>query len=81
MHGLIARFPVITGITIAGIISMALMPFGVLVSKWAGIEAASSPSSWVPVICALLVGGSAATIIFWVKWTGRLLSRTPGAGE
>lgn len=78
MEGLVGRYPVVTWITIAGIISMLLMPFGVLISKWAGLEAASAfPSLWSIIIVALIVLGSAASVVFWMKWLGRLLARLP----
>ena len=80
MQGLAGRYPVVTGITVAGIISMLLMPFGVLVSKWAGLEAASAFSSlWSVVVIAFIVFGSAASVVFWVKWLGRMLARLPTA--
>lgn len=80
MEGLVNKLPLVTTITIAGIISMLLAPFGVLISKWAAIEATGALSSyWSPVILAMLVIGSAATTVFWIKWLGRLLTQVPGA--
>jgi ech hydrogenase subunit A len=80
MEGLVSRLPLVTTITIAGIISMLLAPFGVLISKWAAIEATGALASyWSPVILGMLVIGSAATVVFWVKWLGRLLTQVPGA--
>jgi ech hydrogenase subunit A len=82
MQGLAAKFPIITGITVAGIITMLLMPFGVLVSKWAGTEAAASmPSDWSVLIIILIALGSALTVVFWTKWAGRLLAQPPGVGR
>lgn len=86
MEGIAGRLPVISWIAIAGMISMLLMPFGVLVAKWMGIEAVSGAveprflgSAWMPVVLALIVLGSAASIVFWVKWMGRLLAQVPRA--
>jgi len=86
MEGIAGRLPVISWIAIAGMISMLLMPFGVLVSKWMGIEAVSGAvkpdvlgSGWMPLVLALIVLGSAASIVFWVKWMGRLLAQAPRA--
>ena len=80
MQGLASKLPLITTITIAGIISMLLAPFGVLISKWAAIEAAGALASyWSPIILVLLVVGSAATTVFWIKWLGRFLSQVPSA--
>ncbi len=78
MESLVRKLPLITTITIAGIISMLLAPFGVLISKWATIEATGTLTSyWSPVILALLAIGSAATTVFWIKWLGRFLTQTP----
>ncbi len=79
MEGLVGKLPLVATITIAGIISMLLAPFGVLISKWAAIEATGAMSSyWSPVILGLLVIGSAATTVFWIKWLGRMLDQAPG---
>jgi ech hydrogenase subunit A len=79
MQGLVGRLPLLTAITIAGMISMLVAPFGVLVSKWAAIQAApeASPLIWSTLVLILLVAGSGATTVFWVKWMGRLLSQVP----
>jgi len=79
MQGLIKRLPLITGVTIAGMISMLLLPFGALIGKWAAIEASGASTDYLsPLILILLVVGSAATTVFWVKWMGRFLSQMPG---
>lgn len=75
MEGLIARYPMMTVITVVGIITMLLPPFAVLISKWAAIEA----SVHMPWITLMLVIGSAATVVFWVKWIGRMLAAPPRA--
>ncbi len=75
MEGLLARLPVISGTAIIGMISMLFMPFGVVVAKWAGIEAAAVPNSpWFSLIVTMLVIGSAASLVFWTKWIGRMMS-------
>ncbi|AGG07870.1 oxidoreductase [Dehalococcoides mccartyi] len=79
MEGLVRRYPLIAGITVAGILSMMLVPFGMLLGKWAAIEATSAMSGFIsPLVFILLVIGSAATTVFWVKWLGRFFSVTPG---
>lgn len=79
MEGLVRRYPLIAGITIAGILSMMLVPFGMLLGKWAAIEATSAMSGFIsPLVFLLLIIGSAATTVFWVKWLGRFFSVTPG---
>jgi ech hydrogenase subunit A len=78
MQGLSRRLPLITGITIAGIVSMILIPFGALFGKWTAIEATGASSAYLaPLMLVFLVIGSAATTVFWVKWMGRLLSQSP----
>ncbi len=78
MEGLIVRYPMLTVITVIGIVSMVLPPFAVLISKWAAIEA----SVHMPWITLMLVIGSAATVVFWVKWIGKLLAAPPrGVGN
>lgn len=73
MYGLINKFPVLTVITIIGILTMLLPPFGVLVSKWAAVEAASTN----PIILILLALGSALTMVYYSKWLGKLIGGVP----
>jgi ech hydrogenase subunit A len=77
MEGLYNKMPVLSGITIAGILSMIAAPFGVIIAKWGGFEATSGMSSWSALVLVMLVIGSSATTVFWAKWSGRLLCHTP----
>jgi len=82
MAELITRLPLLATITVIGIITMFLAPFGLLVGKWAateGLMSVHSISAFIAVI--MLVLGSAATTVFWTKYLGRLLNRpeTPKA--
>lgn len=70
MAGLINIHPYTAALTVFGMLSMLLPPFGVLISKWISIEAAAKN----PFIAVLIVIGSAFTTVFWVKWMGTLLS-------
>jgi ech hydrogenase subunit A len=74
MEGLISRQPALALITVMGILTMLLPPFAVLISKWAAIEA----SVRMPVITLFFIVGSAATVVFWVKWVGKLLGAPSG---
>jgi len=56
-------------------------PFGVLIAKWGALEAASSIGVWSTVVLVLLVLGSGATTVFWAKWIGRFLCRSPVPGR
>ncbi len=70
MEGLMDRMPLTASITLVGILTMLLPPFGVLIAKWAAVEAATH----LPIVLLLVVLGSALTMVFWTKWMGRLLS-------
>ncbi|MDH7577224.1 MAG: proton-conducting transporter membrane subunit [Bacillota bacterium] len=77
MEGLAEKAPVTTFITAIGILSMFLPPFGMLLAKWMALEAAYA----VPLAAILFVLASAATIVFWAKWLGRLLQVLPRLGR
>lgn len=72
MQGLIKRMPFTTVITVIGMISMLLPPFGVLITKWLAIESAVSS----PIVLILIILGSALTTVFWAKWIGLILTST-----
>ena len=74
MRGLYARMPRTTLIAVLGIVTMMLPPFGVLLSKWMAIEAASKH---LFVILPLAVG-SAMMVVYWARWAGILLSAPHG---
>ncbi|MDI6709597.1 MAG: proton-conducting transporter membrane subunit [Thermoanaerobacterales bacterium] len=75
MEGLVSRLPLITGAAIVGMITMLFLPFGAVFAKWASMEAAAVPiSPWFPLVVTFLAVGSAATLVFWSKWIGRLMS-------
>jgi len=76
MEGLAAKAPLITLITAAGMLSMFLPPFGMLLAKWVALEAAYR----VPLAAILFILASSLTIVFWTKWLGRLLEVVPKLG-
>jgi len=55
-----------------GIAGMFLAPFGMLISKWAAMKAFIDSKNIVIVI--ILVYGSAATLFYWAKWMGKLVT-------
>lgn len=75
MEGLADRMPITNVIYTVGIISMFLPPFGMLVGKWAAIEAAAE----LPLVAFMMVIASAVTALFWIKWLGRMQQGVPGA--
>lgn len=70
MQGLMKRMPMTTVITVIGMISMLLPPFGVLITKWLAIESSVS----MPLVLLFIVMGSAFTVVFWAKWIGIILT-------
>jgi len=62
------RMPLTTIVTMLGIVSMLVPPFGMLLSKWITMEA----SVGSPAILVLTIVGSAFTVVFWAKWIGRI---------
>lgn len=70
MQGLMKKMPYTTIITVIGMISMLLPPFGVLLTKWLAIEAAVH----LPMVLLLIILGSAFTVFFWSKWIGIILT-------
>jgi ech hydrogenase subunit A len=75
MEGLIERRPKTALAILIGIAGMFLAPFGMLVSKWAAIEALMKSHPILPVMVAF---GSSATLFFWSKWMGKILSTVKG---
>lgn len=70
MRGLYNTMPAVSRITIIGILTMMLPPFGMLMSKWMAMEAAAN-IPWVVVMVAL---GSGLTVLFWARWAGLFVS-------
>ncbi len=70
MRGLFAKMPRTALIATVGIVTMMLPPFGVLLSKWMAIEAASRHLF----VIVLLAVGSALMVMYWSRWAGVLLS-------
>ena len=70
MQGLFKKMPFTTVITVIGMISMLLPPFGVLTTKFLAIEAAVHQ----PLVLLSIILGSALTIVFWAKWIGIILT-------
>jgi ech hydrogenase subunit A len=72
MNGLIMRMPKVAAMMVIGIAGMFLAPFGMLISKWAAIQAfIDAPFGFIFAI--ILAFGSALTLFFWAKWMGRLI--------
>ena len=78
MNGLIVRMPKIAAMMVIGIAGMFLLPFGMLISKWAAVRAfIDAPYGFIFVI--ILAFGSAMTVFFWAKWMGKIIAVTSDA--
>jgi len=73
MGGLIVRMPKIAIMMFIGMAGMFLAPFGMVISKWAAIEAFIQAPFGLIFITILAFGGS-ATVFFWSKWMGKIIS-------
>jgi ech hydrogenase subunit A len=74
MGGLIMSMPRVAFLLIVGIAAMFVAPFGMLISKWAAMEAFINMNSIVsPLMIVLLAFGSSTTVFFWAKWLGVLI--------
>ena len=70
MDLLFDRMPSLARFMMLGIMTMFIAPFGMLISKWATLQAFTEAGNVVLVL--LLAFGSAATFMFWAKWMGKL---------
>jgi ech hydrogenase subunit A len=82
MHGLISRMPLLTIVMLVGIAGMFLAPFGMLISKWAVIEALAKRN---PIYPPIVIFGGSLHLFFWAKWMGKISAVTmakpePGRG-
>jgi ech hydrogenase subunit A len=71
MDGLIVTRPDLAFVLLIGILGMFLAPFGMLIAKWACLQAFIQVN---PILAILLAFGSAPTLFFWSKWMGKLIS-------
>ena len=80
-EGLLGRFPLTTTVMIAGMVSMFLPPFGMLLGKWVAVEAVAASPLYIGLPLVLLVVlGSAATTFYYAKWIG-YMTVTPNSLE
>jgi len=77
MEGLARRQPVLAGITVTAMLSLLVAPFGILISKWAAIQAAPAIGTWSALVLVLLILSIGASTVFWAKWIGRILCERP----
>ena len=75
MRGVHRLMPFTAALMVIGIITMILPPFGMLMGKWMTMEAVAAMN--LPVILLLAIGSS-ATLLYWARWAGLLLSGYEG---
>ena len=71
MDYLIMRMPKLTAVMMTGMAGMFLAPFGMIISKAATLKAFVDSN---PGMAIILAYGSAATVFFWIKWMGKIMS-------
>ena len=71
MSGMIVLQPKVAVMMLIGMAGMFLAPFGMLVAKWAVLRALVDYS---PLLTVFVVFGSSATLFFWVKWMGKIIT-------
>ncbi len=76
MRGLYADMPLTALITVVGVITMIMPPFGLILGKWMAMEAAAH-NLFVIIMVSV---GSALTLMYWGRWAGTLMS-DPFAGK
>jgi ech hydrogenase subunit A len=71
MDELVMRMPKLSSMMFVGMAGMFLAPFGMLISKWAVLKAILDAD---PILSVLVIFGSSASLFFWVKWMGKLIT-------
>jgi ech hydrogenase subunit A len=78
MDYLIMRVPKLAAVMMIGMAGMFLAPFGMIISKFVTLKAFVDTN---PGMAILLAYGSAATVLFWTKWMGKIMSIRHGETE
>ena len=78
MDYLIMRLPKLTAVMMIGMAGMFLAPFGMIISKFVTLKAFIDTN---PGMAIILAYGSAATVFFWTKWMGKIMSIRHGVTE
>ena len=78
MDYLIMRMPKLTAVMMTGMAGMYLAPFGMIISKIATLKAFVDSN---PGMAIILAYGSGATVFFWIKWMGKIMSIKHGVSQ
>lgn len=71
MYGLISKMPFLTLTMLIGLAGMFLAPFGMLISKWAVMQAVADRN---PIFLPLIIFGGSFMLFFYTKWMGTLIA-------
>ena len=72
---LLSRLPRVSALALTGIAGMFIAPFGVVVAKWAAIEAFLRIAGWQgAALVVIMAFGSSLTIFYWGKLLIKVLS-------
>lgn len=72
---MIVRMPRVALIYIIGIAGMYVAPFGLVISKWAAIEAILQTNTLIsPILMLMLAFGSSATVFYWTQLLGKIVA-------
>jgi ech hydrogenase subunit A len=72
---MVVKMPKLAMLYVIGIAGMFVAPFGLVISKWAAIEAFLKIDSLLsPILMLILAFGSAATMFYWTQLLGKILS-------
>jgi ech hydrogenase subunit A len=75
LRGAVAKAPTTALAAAAGALAMILPPLGMLMGKWAALEAALAN----PLLLLLMALGSALAVVCWVRFSGTLLGGRPAS--
>ncbi len=72
--GLLARMPRVSALALTGVAGMFIAPFGIVIAKWAAIEAfLDVPGLAGALFVVILAFGSSLTIYYWTKLLLKIL--------
>jgi ech hydrogenase subunit A len=78
MDYLIMRLPKLTAVMVIGMAGMFLAPFGMIIAKFGTLIAFIDKN---PGMVIILAYGTAATVYFWTKWMGKVITIKYGVTE
>jgi ech hydrogenase subunit A len=79
MEGLIKKMPLVTLITVIGLISLMAPPFGIFIGKWLAFQSASTfrEVSLTLIDIFFIIFGSIFSVFYYSRWAGKLMASKP----